>query len=84
LIVVVFDTNVLVSAVLSPGRAASRALDLWYDGLVRIATTDEILSEYRTVLSRPKLRLITGNLRHFPEQHRDTRIVDARTCGVSE
>jgi uncharacterized protein len=127
LIAVVFDTNVLVSAILSPGRAASQAIDLWHAGLVQIAISDDILSEYHAVLNRPKLRLspeeirvflapflkhsptsqpanhltispdpsdnrflecaeaanadflVTGNLRHFPERHGVTHIVDART-----
>jgi putative PIN family toxin of toxin-antitoxin system len=125
--VAVFDTNTLVSAMLSPLGNEARAISLWHRGSLAVAVSDDILAEYFAVLNRPKLRLpsddvhrflapflthkprtkppyrlnisphdsdnrflecaeaanadflITGNLRHFPPAHGNTRIVNART-----
>ncbi|GAP05206.1 putative toxin-antitoxin system toxin component, PIN family [Anaerolinea thermolimosa] len=49
-----FDTNVLVSALLNPFGSPGRVLDLILAGSVRIVYDDRILSEYRDVLSRPR------------------------------
>lgn len=51
---IVLDTNVLVSALLSPFQAPGRILDLVLAGKVRLAYDDRILAEYRAVLLRPK------------------------------
>jgi len=55
----VIDTNVLVSAMLSPGRAADRVLRqhvLAEDGGIDLLVDERILAEYREVLSRPRFR----------------------------
>jgi putative PIN family toxin of toxin-antitoxin system len=52
--ILVLDTNVLVSALLSPLGAPGRVLDLLLRGDVRLAFDDRILDEYRSVLARPK------------------------------
>lgn len=51
---VVLDTNILVSALLSPYGPPARVLDLVLAGEVRPAFDDRLLSEYREVLLRPK------------------------------
>jgi putative PIN family toxin of toxin-antitoxin system len=51
---IVLDTNVLVSGLLTPHGAPGRVLDLVIAGEVQLAFDDRILSEYSEVLQRPK------------------------------
>jgi len=51
---VVLDTNVLVSALLSPFGPPARVLDLALSGDVTLAYDDRIMAEYRAVLTRPR------------------------------
>jgi putative PIN family toxin of toxin-antitoxin system len=51
---IVVDTNVLVSALLSPFRAPARVLDLVLVGEVQPVFDDRMMAEYREVLHRPK------------------------------
>lgn len=51
---IVLDTNVLVSALLSPFHPPGRILDLLLAGKISLAHDDRILAEYRAVLLRPK------------------------------
>jgi putative PIN family toxin of toxin-antitoxin system len=51
---VVLDTNVLVSALLSPFGPPARVLDLALSGEIRLAYDDRVMAEYREVLARPK------------------------------
>jgi putative PIN family toxin of toxin-antitoxin system len=51
---VVVDTNVLVSALLSPHHAPARVLDMILAGELEPVFDDRILAEYREVLMRPK------------------------------
>lgn len=53
----VLDTNVLVSAVLSPYGAPAQLLDLVLDGAVLLVISPAILAEYRDVLRRPRFAL---------------------------
>ena len=50
----VLDTNVLVSALLSPYRPPARVLDQLLQGSARLCYDARILAEYRQVLVRPK------------------------------
>jgi putative PIN family toxin of toxin-antitoxin system len=50
----VLDTNVLVSALLSPFHAPGRILDLLLASKIKLVYDDRILAEYRAVLLRPK------------------------------
>lgn len=50
----VLDTNVLVSGLLSPFGPSARVLDLVLSGDVRIAYDDRLLAEYREVLARSR------------------------------
>lgn len=51
---VVLDTNILVSALLSPFGPPARVLDLALGGDIRLAYDDRLMAEYREVLARPK------------------------------
>ena len=50
----VVDTNVLISALITPFGNAARILDMAMAGELRLLYDDRILSEYRDVLLRPK------------------------------
>jgi uncharacterized protein len=54
----VVDTNVLVSALLSPGRVPDRALAALCERGDIVLYDHRIVAEYRAVLSRPKFRAI--------------------------
>lgn len=51
---VVLDTNILVSALLSPFGPPARVLDMVLSGDRRAAFDDRLLAEYREALARPK------------------------------
>ena len=51
---VVLDTNILVSALLSPFGPPARVLDMLLGGDIRAAYDDRLMAEYREVLARPK------------------------------
>ncbi len=53
----VIDTNVLVSAMLKWQSVPGKILELAFSGLIIPLFNDEILSEYKNVLSRPKFKL---------------------------
>ena len=54
---VVLDTNVLVSALMTPGSVCSRILRLVYDEALQMCIDERIIEEYESVLSRPRFRL---------------------------
>ncbi|MBN2146391.1 MAG: putative toxin-antitoxin system toxin component, PIN family [Anaerolineales bacterium] len=54
-LLIVLDTNVLVSALLKRASKPARVLDLVLAGRVRLALDARILEEYRAVCARPKL-----------------------------
>jgi uncharacterized protein len=49
----VYDTNIIVSAILKPGSIPASLVALAIQGAVRLSITQEILEEYREVLKRP-------------------------------
>ena len=51
---VVLDTNILVSALLSPFGPPARVFDLALAGEIRLVYDDRIVAEYREVLVRPR------------------------------
>ena len=51
---VVLDTNILISALLSPFGPPARVLDLALSGEIRLAYDDRVMAEYRDLLARPK------------------------------
>jgi len=54
---VVFDTNILYSAIRKPEGLPAKAVDLVVSGHVLPCVSDALLDEYRDVLFRPKLDL---------------------------
>ena len=55
--IVVLDTNVLVSALLSRNGTPSRILRMFLAGELTLVYCKEIMSEYEDVLYRPHLRI---------------------------
>ena len=53
--IVVMDTNVLVSGIINPHGPPGRLVDLLRSGALRLAVDDRILAEYVDVLHRPRL-----------------------------
>ncbi len=53
---VVLDTNVVVSALLSPGGRPAYIFKQFLDGDYTLCCDERILREYEAVLSRPKFR----------------------------
>lgn len=53
----VIDTNVVVSALLTPGGTCDRILRAAVDGKIRLAWNAPLVAEYRAVLLRPKFAL---------------------------
>lgn len=51
----VFDANVLVSALLSPGGAPAQILSRWLVGEFELVVSERLLAELRRSLSYPKL-----------------------------
>jgi len=62
---VVFDTNVLYSAILKQGSVPAKAFDLVTAGLVIPCVSDDVLAEYRLVLYRPELNLRSDRRREL-------------------
>lgn len=60
MVVAVLDTNVLVSALLSPFGPPAQVLDLALLGEIRLAWDDRLLAEYRQVLARPRFAFDGG------------------------
>ena len=54
---VVFDTNILYSAILKPASVPAKAVDLIAAGLLLPCVSDDVLAEYRSVLYRKELDL---------------------------
>jgi putative PIN family toxin of toxin-antitoxin system len=50
----VYDTNIIISAALSPSGIPSSLLALALEGAVELSVSPAILDEYREVLHRPK------------------------------
>ena len=64
----VIDSNVVVSAMLSPHAPPAQVIRLALQGDLGLLYDGRILAEYREVLMRPKFgfdALVTGNSRHY-------------------
>ena len=66
--IIVLDTNVLVSGILTPYSKAATILRLVADGTVQLAFDLRLLSEYRDVLSRSKFNFTKENVEGVLEQ----------------
>jgi putative PIN family toxin of toxin-antitoxin system len=60
-VLIVLDTNVLVSGLLSPFGPPARVLDQVLSNTVQVAYDDRILDEYAEVLSRPVFHFEPGD-----------------------
>jgi putative PIN family toxin of toxin-antitoxin system len=65
---IVLDTNVIVSGLLRPFSKAALILTLVADGTIQVAYDLRLLSEYRDVLNRPKFDFAKENVEAFLTQ----------------
>jgi putative PIN family toxin of toxin-antitoxin system len=66
--IVVLDTNVIVSGILKPYSKAAAILRLVADGTFRLAYDLRLLSEYRDVLNRSKFNFAKKNVEAYLNQ----------------
>ncbi|HEV2960630.1 MAG TPA: putative toxin-antitoxin system toxin component, PIN family [Candidatus Angelobacter sp.] len=52
----ILDTNILLSGLLSPLGAPAKLLDAWERKIFTLVACDEIITEFRNVVSRPFFR----------------------------
>lgn len=71
---VVLDTNVVVSAVLSPAGPPGRLLDLVTDGQLQLIVEPRIIQEYRQVLLRPRFGLSAAAVHRLIDNLEDLAI----------
>jgi putative PIN family toxin of toxin-antitoxin system len=62
---VIYDTNVIVSAILKPGSIPASLVALCLEGSLKIILSPQILEEYREVLKRPKFGFDPGAVDTF-------------------
>ena len=66
--IVVIDTNVVVSGILRPFGPPGTVLRLAASGMLKVAYDDRILFEYREILSRPVFGFSADNIDAFLNQ----------------
>lgn len=66
--IVVLDTNVIISGIIKPYSKAAAILRLVADGTIQLAYDLRLLSEYRDVLSRSKFNFAKENVEAFIDQ----------------
>jgi putative PIN family toxin of toxin-antitoxin system len=66
--IIVLDTNVVVSGIFKPYSKAATILCLVTDGTVQLAYDLRLLSEYREVLNRSKFGFAKENVEAFLDQ----------------
>ena len=76
---VVIDTNVIVSSFLQPGSIPNQVVNAAIEGLVTPLVSDEILIEYRDVLTRNKFKIDEETLNEFFEDFNQIAIHLDRT-----
>ena len=64
-ILIVLDTNVLVSGLLKRSSLPGQILDLILSGAIQIIVDERILEEYRLVLVRPRLNIPSLEIQHI-------------------
>ena len=80
---IVLDTNVIVSGILRPFSKSSLILTLIADGTVQVAYDLRLLSEYRDVLNRPKFSFSSENVEAFLTQvEREGFLVSVKPLGT--
>ena len=65
---IVLDTNILVSALLSPQGVPAQVLMLTLAGELRLLFDERVLEEYREVLSRPRFAIPTAQVEEVLRQ----------------
>ena len=65
MIKVVIDTNIIVSALLSPFGSPARVLDHVFNGTVTVYYDSRIIAEYQEVLRRPKFNFDQSIVKHI-------------------
>jgi putative PIN family toxin of toxin-antitoxin system len=82
----VVDTNIVVSAALKPDGLQRTVLLLATSKPVRLYVSDAILSEYREVLSRPRLRIRKGLRQQLLQliRNRSHSVTPVRTIHVTK
>ena len=68
---VVFDTNVLLSAILTPHRAPAQLLQLALEGKFQLLISPEIMQEFVRVIRYPKLTKLLKKRRLTPKDLED-------------
>lgn len=58
----VFDTNVIVSGLLSPAGSPGRIVEWLRSGIVQAVLDDRVAAEYTEVLARPRFGLPSGEV----------------------
>ena len=82
---IVLDTNVLVSGLLNPFGSPARVVDQVTLNVVQVAYDDRIIAEYIDVLSRPAFGFPKKNVRDLVEHIKLSGIhVVAKTLGLLE
>ena len=85
---VVLDTNVVVSAFLTPDGPESQILRLTLSGSITGYVSDPILAEYATVLNRPKFKrppeLVNALMSSFGEHYRQVHPLRRITASPHE
>ena len=66
--IIVLDTNVIVSGILKPHSKSATILRLVADGTIRLAYDLRLLSEYRDVLTRPAFNFTREEVESFMTQ----------------
>jgi len=64
---VVLDTNVVVSALMSPLGNPAKILTLFSDGEIQFYYSSDIMAEYKDVLPRPELKITPEKIKRFFE-----------------
>jgi putative PIN family toxin of toxin-antitoxin system len=82
---VIFDTNVIVSALLKPGSIPASLVSLAFQYHFSLFTSDPILAEYRQVLTRPTFGFDQTLLNQFLKELRmiATKVQPKRTLLLS-
>jgi len=83
--IAVFDTNVIVSGMLSPHGAPGRIVDRLRCGDLTAVLDDCIFAEYAEVLARPRLGLPKGEVRLVLDAiRRRAHVVDAAAVDTDD
>ncbi len=72
--VVVIDSNIVVSALISPGGSSWQVLDAWEQRACHAVSSSDLNAELSDVLSRPRLRAMFRVSRRVADRYLDAFI----------